>query len=111
MTRRNEQRIKTRKDFDNKSYDVTPLDLINTKQALVQYTILNRWLQINNKGWNVWDDNKNSVSSKCMRIVLVPFTFTNQNYWELVLVPRMNGPICVSCNNRKNDVRKDFLGK
>ena len=65
---------------DDKNYDVTPLDLINIKQALVQYTILNRWLQINNKGWNVWDDNKNSVSSKCMRVVSVPSTFTSQNY-------------------------------
>ena len=96
---------------DDGNYDATLLDLMNIQQAIMQYMVFNQWLQINNEGWNVWDDNKNSASSKCMKVISVPTTFTSQNYWKSVLVPRMNGPICVSRNNRKNDNRKIFLGK
>jgi len=100
---------KRRKICDDENYDVTPLDTMNIQQAIIQYMILNRWIQINNKGWNVWDENNKSVSSKCMKSVEVPSTFTRQNYWKTVLVPRMNESICANRNNRKNDMRQIFL--
>lgn len=52
-----------------------------------------------------------SASSLVMRVVTVLSEFTNQNYWELVLVPKMNEAICVLHNNQKNVVQDMFLGE
>ena len=44
---------KRAKICDDENCDVTPLDLMNIQQEIMQYMILNRWLQINNERWNV----------------------------------------------------------
>ena len=102
---------KRRKICDDKVYDETTLDRMNIQQAIIQYMKLNRWIQINNDGWSVWNENERSVSSICMKSVDVPSAFTRQNYWDKIMVPRLNEAICASRNNRKNDLRQIFLGK
>ena len=46
-----------------------------------------------------------------MRVVTTPSLFTDQDYWQLIIAPGINGPMCTKRNNKKNELRTVYFGE